>query len=964
VARAKIFLLFSFSFVLFIFLFGKIEAANQDIIITEIMYDLPGNDEGREWIELYNKGTEEVTILGGSTSNSWRFFDGTSNRILSSTPYQGSLTIKPGEYVILVQDPLKFKEDYPDFPDSITIIQVSAMSLKNTSNTIGLRIGSQGDLWSQVSYDQTLGANGNGKSLERLGTTDSFLESLVERGTPGKENSVNSAQNQPTPTPTPTFSPSPTPTPSFEYFPSDVVINEFLPDPPDGEEEWIELYNNTQKEIDLTGWYIEEGSGAQTFLSGKILPRGFFVVEKIKGYLNNSGDIIFLKDKTGNVIDKVTYGNFDDGNIEDNAPTAKDPYSIARVFDGKDTDEDNLDFKISNSTKGATNQVLGSISFVSNIIINEILPNPKGDDSENEFIELKNLNNFDVDLENWYLQDLSNTKFVLSSKKISTKIPKNGFLVIYRKDSKIALNNVDKDCLKLFQPDGTLVDSVCYSGKVLEDVSFAKTQKGDFEWTEKLTPGTENIILKPNSPPTAQISANKEKAFVGEEVIFDGSDSFDPDGDELEFLWDFGDGKTAQGIIVSHSFSKAKNYKVTLEVKDKRGASDKANLKIEILKKENPTLSNFSSQVFISELLPNPKGRDDEEFIEIFNGGEKEIDLSGWYFKKERSGYKIPDGTKILPGQYLVFWKKDTKITLVNKSDEISLFDGEDNLVDSISYQNAPEGFSFAKNEDGEFEWTKILTPGAKNQFLSTEISNLTKTEILEVEISKIKDFENDQLVKTKGIVLVEPGILGKQIFYIGEPGIQIFYSKGDFPILELGDFVEVTGEISQIRGEKRIKISQKDAIKILGKKQAPAPKEIQIEEIGDFEGDLVLVQGQILERKSNYFILDDGTGRAKVYIKSSTNIKPPKLKEGDKVKVAGIVNEYNSEYRILPRYLTDIEKIEPQNQLSASLFSPSENLPKSKDFLKILGIAFIFSFASAIFYFFLKKKILKKVEF
>lgn len=959
-ARAKIFLLFSFSFVLFIFLFGKTKAQSSPIIISEIMHGL-SNCPKCEFIELYNKSSDLVDLKNLPGTLKLKFGDNTFRYIKEWR----SQIIPPNGYFLLVSTDFEKLLPLADATFYYGMSQNSVVSLVTQENSN-----------EEISEPVSLSSISLGQSLERNLQTGEFFVQNSPNPTNSQGNTFYFEQPTPTPTPTfqptptssptptPTFSPSPTPTPSFEYFPSDVVINEFLPDPPDGEEEWIELYNNTQKEIDLTGWYIEEGSGAQTFLSGKILPRGFFVVEKIKGYLNNSGDIIFLKDKTGKIIDKVTYGNFDDGNIEDNAPTTKDPYSIARVFDGKDTDQDNLDFKISNPTKGAKNQVLGSISFVSGIVINEILPNPKGDDSENEFIELKNLNNFDVDLENWYLQDLSNTKFVLSSKKISTKIPKNGFLVIYRKDSKIALNNTGKDCLKLFQPDGTLVDSVCYSGKILEDVSFARTQKGDFEWTEKLTPGTENIILKPNSPPTAQISANKEKAFVGEEVIFDGSDSFDPDGDELEFLWDFGDGKTAQGIIVSHSFSKAKNYKVTLEVKDKRGASDKANLKIEILKKENPTLSDFSSQVFISELLPNPKGRDDEEFIEIFNGGEKEIDLSGWYFKKERSGYKIPDGTKILPGQYLVFWKKDTKITLVNKSDEISLFDGEDNLVDSISYQNAPEGFSFAKNEDGEFEWTKILTPGAKNQFLSTEISKLTKKEILEVEISKIKDFENGQHVKTKGIVLVEPGILGKQIFYIGEPGIQIFYSKGDFPILELGDFVEVTGEISQIRGEKRIKISQKDAIKILGKKQAPAPKEIQIEEIGDFEGDLVLVQGQILERKSNYFILDDGTGRAKVYIKSSTNIKPPKLKEGDKVKVAGIVNEYNSEYRILPRYLTDIEKIEPQNQLSASLFSPSENLPKSKDFLKILGIAFIFSFASAIFYFFLKKKILKKVEF
>lgn len=748
-ARAKIFLLFSFSFVLFIFLFGKTKAQSSPIIISEIMHGLSDCPKC-EFIELYNKSSDLVDLQNLPGTLKLKFGDNTFRYIKEWRSH----IIPPNGYFLLVSTDFEKLLPLADATFYYGMSQNSVVSLVTQENSN-----------EEISGLVSLSSISWGQSLERNLQTGEFFVQNSPNPTNSQGNTFYFEQPTPTPaptfqptptlspTPTPTFSPSPTPTPSFEYFPSDVVINEFLPDPPDGEEEWIELYNNTQKEIDLTGWYIEEGSGAQTFLSGKILPRGFFVVEKIKGYLNNSGDIIFLKDKTGNVIDKVTYGNFDDGNIEDNAPTTKDPYSIARVFDGKDTNQDNLDFKISNSTKGAKNQVLGSISFVSNIIINEILPNPKGDDSENEFIELKNLNNFDVDLENWYLQDLSNTKFVLSSKKISTKIPKNGFLVIYRKDSKIALNNTDKDCLKLFQPDGTLVDSVCYSGKVLEDVSFAKNQKGDFEWTEKLTPGTENIILKPNSPPTAQISANKEKAFVGEEVTFDGSDSFDPDGDELEFLWDFGDNTKKEGVYVSHSFSKPKTYTVSLEIKDEKGAKDKATLKIEILEKKEGKLTtqtesrisqgfqNLSGQIFISEILPDPKGKDDErEFIEIFNNFSKEIDLSGWFLDDDEGQsrpYKIPEGTKILPKQYLVFWRKETKIALNNSADKVRIFDPQNNLIDEVSFEKSKEGFSFAKNEDGEFEWTEILTPGDKNQFSNKKEDFLAKKEEFSASLSQ-----------------------------------------------------------------------------------------------------------------------------------------------------------------------------------------------------------------------------------
>ncbi|MFH0923803.1 MAG: lamin tail domain-containing protein, partial [Candidatus Falkowbacteria bacterium] len=78
----------------------------------------------------------------------------------------------------------------------------------------------------------------------------------------------------------------------------DIVINEFVSDPTDNDVEWIELYNNTNKEIDLANWTIEEGSGAKTTLEGIIGSNNeskFFVIEKPKGNLNNKGDVIILR---------------------------------------------------------------------------------------------------------------------------------------------------------------------------------------------------------------------------------------------------------------------------------------------------------------------------------------------------------------------------------------------------------------------------------------------------------------------------------------------------------------------------------------------------------------------------------------------------------------------------------------------------------------------------------------------
>lgn len=63
--------------------------------------------------------------------------------------------------------------------------------------------------------------------------------------------------------------------------------------------------------------------------------------------------------------------------------------------------------------------------------------------------------------------------------------------------------------------------------------------------------------------------ANFEKAaWQSEEVEFDASESFDPDGSIESYHWDFGDGHTSNEIIAAHSYDTAGEYKVTLTVTD------------------------------------------------------------------------------------------------------------------------------------------------------------------------------------------------------------------------------------------------------------------------------------------------------------------------------------------------------------------------------------------------------------
>ncbi len=151
--------------------------------------------------------------------------------------------------------------------------------------------------------------------------------------------------------------------------------------------------------------------------------------------------------------------------------------------------------------------------------------------------------------------------------------------------------------------------------------------------------------------------------------------------------------------------------------KNSSGVSQKEPQKFDIKSKPSNIISRPRNIIF-NELLPSPQGPDKEkEWVELFNKNNFEVHLSGWkIFDKvgATSTYIFPEETKICASGFLLLFRKETKITLNNKKDELVLTDTDNKVIDKVAFEHAPTGKSFSKTASG-WVWSKIPTPGRKN---------------------------------------------------------------------------------------------------------------------------------------------------------------------------------------------------------------------------------------------------------
>jgi hypothetical protein len=275
---------------------------------------------------------------------------------------------------------------------------------------------------------------------------------------------------------------------------------------------------------------------------------------------------------------------------------------------------------IDNSDIQDLNVEVEEIIYEDNIRLNEILPNPSGSETTDEYIEIYNNSGADINLINWYIKDASGTSYEIDQADFaSTIISSHGFFTIYRDVSSIALNN-SGDEVELYQPNDNLLDSVEYSESAPEDSSYSY-KNSNWQWSTTMTPSATNIITSPNENPIAN-AGDDLSGEVDKQISFDGNDSSDSDGDSLACSWDFGDGENGTGCSTTHKYFETGTYTATLTVNDNRGGEDEDTVKVAITAADSTSINPgpYSKQLVINEYLPNPEGSDnDSEFIEIRN---------------------------------------------------------------------------------------------------------------------------------------------------------------------------------------------------------------------------------------------------------------------------------------------------------------------------------------------------------
>lgn len=309
----------------------------------------------------------------------------------------------------------------------------------------------------------------------------------------------------------------------LEFALADIVINEVMYNPnqcDDHDCEWVEVYNNGNVNVNLTGWTLDnqplDGVNIEAYshivFADELIDGIDNDNESFEAYWGNNDGLwnyldgnfsaydTALSFKNSEDIVNLTNGTYTNTlTYSPNWGADGNGYTLEKINPAGANSQENWGASlVINGTPGHQNSIYGTEGINYSLInITEFLPDPKGDDNapmpEGEWIELYNPTNTAMDLKWMFFKDLfGHTLYITDTNvKETTIIPANEYLVVYTNGKSGFLNNNGPELLEFYDKDGNLIKNISYIDPV-EGNSYAYVSGVGWQHT-KPTPGQENV---------------------------------------------------------------------------------------------------------------------------------------------------------------------------------------------------------------------------------------------------------------------------------------------------------------------------------------------------------------------------------------------------------------------------------------------------------------------------------------
>lgn len=669
-----------------------------NIVISEFRTRGPVNASD-EFVELYNPTTNPVDMTNWVLRKS-----SGCGTTLTDLVTIGSISLLPGQYYLIANSPDYSGLVSPDQTYTTTVADNGGIALVDQSDVIIDQVGmcnvtafiegtnlAPMSGTSNQSYERKLGA-ADGNCID-LG--DNSKDFIRHNGSAGN---ISNPQNSSSPQ----VSCGVPPAPLIEVLINEVAWAGTLAS---SDDEWIELYNPDQTNpIDISGWRLvgESGSVDVVFPANTVIqPDDYFLMERASsqvtnanedyiyfGALPDAGDILRLRKPDGTVVDTANAdggswpagGLSSTGSMERMGVLADAPLSwVTNVNAASWTNTDAAGNFVhgtpgrQNWGVGVTHTPIPTSTFTPSptsttaptsaltIVISEVAWAGTQSSSDDEWIELYNPGNKNVNLTNWNLRSSDNSPNIKAEFKDIVLGP-GEYLLLERTDDDPtdvtgdvfytgSLSN-SGEILRLYDPNGFLVDTANSNGGLWpagNASTFASMQR-------------------------SVISTDSNFTWVTYDAARDtGTKALDASGNVIK--------GTPGRANVPFNVTATPTPRNTAIPGSGSGSSGGVTLP--------PVIG-------ISEFLPRP-GHDwnndgvvdvFDEFIEIINAGRVDVNLSAYRLDDEQSTGSVPftlPSITLKPDERAVFYASDTGILLSDAGDTVRLLRGN-TVVDAYTY--------------------------------------------------------------------------------------------------------------------------------------------------------------------------------------------------------------------------------------------------------------------------------------